>query len=113
MGITVTFLEQDHQRPEAIAALLVDFLSAKSSLHLALYDCRLSGKAADLVLGVLRARAAAGVDVRIAYAAGKPSTAPSLTRGDPAPPGTADFLARLGAGVKTRPVTGGDPNQPK
>ncbi len=114
MSIAVTFLEQDRQRPQDIATLLADFLSAaRSSLALALYDCRLSGAAGDLVLAALRGRAAAGVEVRIAYDAGKPEMAPTPTRGDPAPPGTADFIARLGPTVQSRPITGGDPHQPK
>lgn len=114
MTIALTFLEQDRQRPEEIAALLADFLSAaKSTLALAVYDFRLSGAAADLVLNALRGRAEAGVEVRIAYDAGKPDTAPTPTRGDPAPPGTADFIKRLGPAVHSKPITGGDPHMPK
>src|SRR5205085_752776 len=72
-GIAVTFLEQDRQRPEQIAALLAEFLSAAgSSLHIAIYDLRLGDAVAAPVVEALRQRAAAGVDVRIAYDAGKP-----------------------------------------
>ena len=114
MPITATFLEQDRQRPEDIAALLADFLAAaKSSLSIAVYDFRLRGRAADLVAGALRGRAEAGVAVRLAYDAGKPDAAPSPTRGDPAPPGTAAFVAGLGAAIASKPITGGDPTQPK
>ena len=114
MPIAVTFLEQDRQRPEDIAALLADFLSAaKTSLSIAVYDFRLSGRAADLVVAALRARAEAGVAVRIVYDAGKPPTAPSPTRGDPAPPGTGRFIAALGDGIGSKRITGGDPSQPK
>jgi phosphatidylserine/phosphatidylglycerophosphate/cardiolipin synthase-like enzyme len=114
MGIDVTFLEQGGQQPAEVAGLLADFLgAARTSLHLAIYDFRLGDAAAGPVVRALRERAAAGVDVRIAYDAGKPGTTPSPTRGDPAPPGTADFIARLGPGIGSRPITGGDPRQPK
>jgi len=112
--VAVSFLEQDRQQPQDVAALLVDFLvAARSSLDLAIYDFRLSPPAADLIIEALRGRARAGVAVRIAYDGGKPGVAPSPTRGDPAPPGTADFMARLGAAVQARPITGGDQHQPK
>jgi hypothetical protein len=55
MTIAVSLLEQDRQQPQDVAALLADFLAAaRSSLHLAVYDFRLSGPAAGLVLGALR-----------------------------------------------------------
>src|SRR4051812_48087303 len=105
--VAVSFLEQDRQQPQDVAALLADFLAAaRSSLDLAIYDFRLSPPAANLITEALRGRAAAGVTVRVAYDAGKPGTAPSPTRGDPAPPGTADFVARLGTAVQARPITG-------
>ncbi len=114
MTIDVTFLEQGRQRPEEIAALLADFLAAaRSSLSLAVYDFRLTGPAAGPVEAALRGRAEAGVNVRLAYDAGKPDAIPSPTRGDPAPPGTADFVARLGPAVQARPITGGGGPQPK
>jgi phosphatidylserine/phosphatidylglycerophosphate/cardiolipin synthase-like enzyme len=114
MSIIATFLEQDRQRPEQIAALLADFLSAaKSSLSIAVYDFRLQGRAADLVVGALRGRAEAGVAIRLVYDAGKPTAAPSPTRGDPAPPGTAVFVVGLGSAIVSKPITGGDPSQPK
>ena len=47
MVIATTFLEQSKQKPESIVALLVDFLAlAKTSLHLAIYDFRLSDEQA-------------------------------------------------------------------
>src|SRR4051812_32600413 len=110
MPITVTFLEQGGQAPEAIAAQLAAFLAAATrSLHLAVYAFRLSDALAAPIAAALRERAAAGVDVRIAYDAGKPPRYGT----DPKPPGTADFLNRLGAGVALKPITGGDPHQPK
>jgi phosphatidylserine/phosphatidylglycerophosphate/cardiolipin synthase-like enzyme len=114
LAIEVTFLEQDRQAPDQVAALLADFLgAARSSLHLAVYDFRLGETLAGPVAATLRDRAAAGVDVRIAYDAGKPQASFPQSGADPAPPGTADFVKSLGGGVQSRPITGGDPRQPK
>lgn len=114
MAIEVTFLEQGRQRPADMATLLAEFISAaRTSLHLAIYDFRLTGAPAETILSALRDRSTAGVDVRIVYDAGKPVDAAAPNRGDPAPPGTADFLRRLGGNIPVKPVTGGDPLQPK
>jgi phosphatidylserine/phosphatidylglycerophosphate/cardiolipin synthase-like enzyme len=114
MGIDVTFLEQGRQPPAQIAGLLADFLSAaRASLHLAIYDFRLSDALAAPVMQTLRDRAAAGVDVRIVYDAGKPNVPFPKAGADPAPPGTADFVRKLGGKVQTKPITGGDPKMPK
>lgn len=114
MGIAVTFLEQDKQTPAQIAAQLADFLNAaKKSLHVAIYDFRLGDAAAGPVVQALRGRAAAGVDVRIVYDAGKPGAAFPDSGADPAPPGTGDFVRRLGDKIPSKPITGGDPRMPK
>src|SRR4051794_3448415 len=114
MPIDVTFLEQGGQPPEQVAALLADFLAAaRTSLHVAVYDFRLGPALAAQVVAALRGRAAAGVDVRIAYDAGKPGGAATVPGADPAPPGTADFVLALGGGVQSRAITGGDPRQPR
>src|SRR5262249_43998273 len=100
--------------PSAIAAQLADFLTAaQTSLHLAIYDCRLSDGVAEPVVKALRDRAAAGVDVRIVFDAGKPGVAFPRVGVDPAPPGTADFVNQIGGGVRARAVTGGDPHLPR
>jgi phosphatidylserine/phosphatidylglycerophosphate/cardiolipin synthase-like enzyme len=114
MAIQVTFLEQGKQPPGQVAALLADFLrAARTSLHLAVYDFRLSPALAGPVVQALRDRAAAGVQVRIAYDAGK-RVAPFPRAGaDPAPPGTADFVQGIGSGVEVKAITGGDPHLPK
>lgn len=113
MAIDVTFLEQGGQPAGQIAALLADFLAgARSSLHIAVYDFRLSDALAEPVVRVLRERSAAGVDVRIAYDAGKPHADFPAAGTDPAPPGTADFVRRLD-GIRSKPITGGDPRMPK
>jgi phosphatidylserine/phosphatidylglycerophosphate/cardiolipin synthase-like enzyme len=114
MAIAVTFLEEGKQKPADIAALLAEFLSAaRATLHLAIYDFRLSDVVAAPVVRALRDRAAAGVEVRIAYDAGKPNAQFPAAGTDPAPPGTADFVRRLGGGILTKPITGGDPQLPK
>jgi phosphatidylserine/phosphatidylglycerophosphate/cardiolipin synthase-like enzyme len=52
--------------------------------------------------------------VRIAYDAGKQQTrGRSVPSMDPAPPGTADFVKKIGGGVQFKPITGGDPQMPK
>ncbi len=115
MPIDVTFLEQGGQRAEDVAARLADFLAAATtSLHLAIYDFRLSEPVAAPVVRALRERAAAGVDVRIAYDAGKPGVPrPGAAAGvDPKPPGTSTFLRGVGGGVQVKPITGGAP-QPR
>jgi phosphatidylserine/phosphatidylglycerophosphate/cardiolipin synthase-like enzyme len=114
MGIDVTFLEEGRQTVEQVAQLLAEFLTAaRSSLHIAIYDFRLSDAVAEPVVRALRERAAAGVEVRIAYNAGKPHADFPRSGADPAPPGTGDFVGRLGSGVQGKPITGGDPRLPK
>lgn len=114
MSIDAGFLEEGGQQASDIAALLAEFISAaRSTLHLAIYDFRLSDAVADPVVRALRERAAAGVDVRIAYDAGKPHAHFPTAGTDPAPPGTADFVGRLGGGIQSKPITGGDPQMPK
>src|SRR5438067_2353002 len=93
MAIALTFLEQGKQPPATVAALLAEFLAAaRTTLHLAIYDFRMSDPVAAPVIGALRDRVAAGVEVRIAYDAGKPNAQFPAAGTDPAPPGTAAFL---------------------
>ena len=114
MAVAVTFLEQGKQAPAQIAGQLAEFLNtAKTSLHMAIYDFRLSEVTAGDVVNALRSRAAAGVDVRIIYDAGKLQAAFPESGADPAPPGTADFVHRIGDKVQSKRITGGDPNMPK
>ena len=114
MSIAVTFLQQGGQPPAEVAALLAEFLAgARTSLHLAIYDFRLGEELAGPVVKALCERAAAGVDVRIAYDAGKKQAAFPNPGADPAPPGTAAFVKAIGGGVQARAITGGDPEQPR
>lgn len=108
MSVAVTFLEEGRQTPEDIAALLAEFVAAaQSTLHLAIYDFRLSEPLADQVGDALRRRIQAGVEIRIAFDAGKKTTPFVHAGADPAPPGTADFIQRLDPGIASEPITGG------
>src|SRR5436305_386901 len=110
MAIAIKFLEEGGQNPAEVAGLLADFLSAaRASLHMAIYDFRLSGTLASVVGRALQDRVAKGVEVRIAYDAGKPTVPFQRASADPAPPGTADFVKRIDPGIATRAITGGDP----
>ncbi len=113
MPIQPTFLEQDGQRPSDIAALLAGFIAAaRSSLHLAIYDFRLSDSLAAPVTQALRAaRRGGGRSHRLRRRQARGAFPHRCA--DPAPPGTAGFIARLGNGIVSRPITGGDPQQPR
>jgi phosphatidylserine/phosphatidylglycerophosphate/cardiolipin synthase-like enzyme len=114
MAITTTFLEQGGQQPSGVATLLADFFrAARSTLNLAMYDFRLSDALAAPVVDALRDRVSAGVAVRVAYDAGKRIVPFHQASADPAPPGTARFVSKLGKGIVAKPITGGDPHLPK
>ena len=113
MAINVTFLRDldnggQKDQPIEIATLLAAFIrKAKVSVHIAIYDFRLSDpKLADLVINALTERADAGVKVRIAFDHGKPdakTAEPFLENGsDPAPKGTKAFLEGLFNGTKVQ-----------
>ena len=119
MAINVTFLRDldyggHKNQPLQIATLLAEFISAaKVSLHIAIYDFRLSNpKLSEPVISALKERADAGVKVRIAFDHGKPDAetmAPFLEDGsDPAPKGTKGFLEGLfnGTAVQTKSIAG-------
>ena len=66
--ITVRTLTQGGQTAQDVAAELIAFLdAARRTLDIALYDVRLPGTVGDSVAGALRAAAARGVAVRIAF----------------------------------------------
>src|SRR6266851_8216071 len=113
MAITATFVEQGGQPPSETAAFLAAFFrAAHSTLHLAIYDFRLSDSLAAPLIAALSDRVSAGVEVRIAYDAGKPHVPFQQASADPAPPGTARFVSRLGGGILSKAITGGDPHLP-
>lgn len=98
--IDVTTLTDGGQQPEQIAEPIVTLIeSAQATLDLALYDVRLPGKVGDDVAGAIRAAAARGVAVRIAYNADGFYKVPV-----PPPPSThPDLLAALGVPLKAIP----------
>jgi phosphatidylserine/phosphatidylglycerophosphate/cardiolipin synthase-like enzyme len=111
MGFRVPlFLVQGEQPIAMVADHLVDFVnSAKASVHIAIYDFRLKDPATtEKVVGALKKKADAGVDVRIAY---DHRNAPKFGPGDdPAPHGTHQFLTTMtrGSKVKVQPVEWSD-----
>jgi phosphatidylserine/phosphatidylglycerophosphate/cardiolipin synthase-like enzyme len=95
----------------AVAARFAEYVaSATHSLDLAIYDFRLSEPLADIVVGALTDAAGRGVQVRIAYDAGKPTDATQATfatlQADPAPVGTAQWVTYHFAGtpVQTKAI---------
>jgi hypothetical protein len=88
MSIDVTFLRDvEHggqaSQPVTIAHNLSAFISsAQSSLHFAIYDFRLheGEQPYNLVVNALKERAQAGVEVNIAFDAGRPNPAASGSR---------------------------------
>jgi phosphatidylserine/phosphatidylglycerophosphate/cardiolipin synthase-like enzyme len=96
-----------------IAKKLATFVrGATSSVDIAIYDFRLQDpNLVSTVVGALTKAAAKGITVRIAYDAGKPANADAATfarlAADPAPPGTAQWVAdHFGnSDVSIRPIT--------
>jgi phosphatidylserine/phosphatidylglycerophosphate/cardiolipin synthase-like enzyme len=114
MSIALTFLEQERQKPADIAGLLAEFIAAaRESLDIAIYDFRLSDELAVPVVAALRDRAAAGVQIRIAYDAGKRNVSFRQVSADPSTPGTATFIEKIGKGIQAKAITGGDPHMPR
>jgi phosphatidylserine/phosphatidylglycerophosphate/cardiolipin synthase-like enzyme len=86
----------------AIADKLSRFLAgAKSSIHIAIYDFRLTdATTAEQIVDALETQAQKGIDVRIAY---DHRNAPKWGVGDdPAPHGTHEFLAKRFASGKSK-----------
>jgi phosphatidylserine/phosphatidylglycerophosphate/cardiolipin synthase-like enzyme len=87
------------RQARTVAAHLTQFVeAATSTLDIAIYDFRLSNtKVAGTVVTALSDAAARGVTVRLAYDAGKPTATTTKTfalmAADPAPPGTAQWVA--------------------
>jgi phosphatidylserine/phosphatidylglycerophosphate/cardiolipin synthase-like enzyme len=87
-------IKQGGQPISVVADLLVEFIDrAKHTIHIAIYDFRLSDEpTAKKVLGALTKKAAGGVEVQIAY---DHRNAPKFGAGDdPAPHGTHAFLTK-------------------
>jgi len=99
-SVAVRYLAEERQTPAEVAGWLASFLAeARQSLDLAIYDVRLSETPARLLREALADRAAAGVQVRLAYDAGdKPQTPQEMERAgaDPTPRGTHERVEELG-----------------
>lgn len=113
MAIDVTFLRDldnggQKDQPIKIANALAEFIrAAKVSLHIAIYDFRLTDpQLADPVINALKERANAGVKVKIAFDHGKPDAKNADAfidpASDPAPKGTKGFLEGLFNGTKVQ-----------
>ena len=92
----------------AVAKIYADFISRASfSLHIAIYDFRLTGQAAETMVGALNERAKAGVDVRIAYNHARKERSPAVFAAlgdDPAPLGTEATLKTIDPAVLRKGV---------
>ena len=103
-------------QPDSVVQELVNFIHvAQRSLHIAIYDFRLSpeGKHYALLVNALRERAQAGVSVEIAYDHGKPQS--FRTGADPAATGTRLFLEKAfqGTSIQSRGITDRNPLHPE
>ncbi len=97
----------------AVAQRLFDFIkAAEHSLHIAIFDFRLSDALGDMIVQLLKTKAANGVEVCIAYdhtrQAGTTNTDKVVDGADPAPRGTDGYVQSKFAGsfVLLRPVEG-------
>jgi phosphatidylserine/phosphatidylglycerophosphate/cardiolipin synthase-like enzyme len=100
--IVARTLTDGGQAAESIAGDLVGFLSkARERLDLALYDVRLPGPVGDSVAGAIRAAAARGVGVRIAFNEDRGPGRPVV----PPPPRTEPTILEQ-LGVPLRPIPG-------
>jgi phosphatidylserine/phosphatidylglycerophosphate/cardiolipin synthase-like enzyme len=94
------YLEEDGQSAEETAALLAGFVeTAKQSIDIAIYDCRLTDGPAALLRNALAKRASAGVQIRVVYDAGeKPETTADVEACglEPVPKTTHERLEELG-----------------
>jgi phosphatidylserine/phosphatidylglycerophosphate/cardiolipin synthase-like enzyme len=99
-----------------VANRLASFIAeARETLDIAIYDFRLHDQAASIIAKALKARAQAGVIVRIAYDAlsepppntnAIPSSAPAILEADKKPPGTESFVQSLGSFAQLKGITG-------
>ena len=94
-------------QPQAITQQFVEFVqAAKSSLHIAIYDFRLTPALGDPIIQALKAKAAAGVRVRIAFDEGKPAKSTpeafAALGSDPAPKGTKAYLEQAFQGSQVQ-----------
>ncbi len=121
MTINLTFLKDGTDgQAQKIANQLAEFVNAaESSIYIAIYDFRLHQAALSTpVIAALKDKANSGVDVKIAFYAGKPTSTKGetvmnmelflATGGDPAPDGTEQFLTQMlqDSKVQTQGIVG-------
>ncbi|MGI8476544.1 MAG: phospholipase D-like domain-containing protein [Thermomicrobiales bacterium] len=99
--LAVMFLRQGGQPAETAAEAIAAFISAaRTSLDIAIYDCRLSKGPASLIRQALQGRVKAGVTIRLVFdnSRAKPQTGADLdvSGGDTTPQDTKERVAELG-----------------
>src|SRR5438270_4793331 len=110
--VQITFLRDishggKSTQPQTIADQLTAYVTgAKHSIHIAIYDFRLTPDLGSSFVNALIKRAQAGVDVKIAYDHTKPNapTAAPFNKlgGDPAPKGTHIAMQKLFGNTKVK-----------
>lgn len=114
-GVFLIAADKDAQEAQAgeMAKRLAAFISgARFNVHIAIYDFRLCSTTAAPVLTALRAKDQAGLTIRVAYHQERPRARLTQqdfahTGGDPAPPGTGEFLKALdGTGIEVKAING-------
>ncbi len=99
--LAAAFLKEGGQTAEQVAGWLANFISAaKTSIDIAVYDCRLDDGPASIIGEALKGRIAAGVQIRLVYdsSRAKPQTHSEFDQGgtDFAPNDTNERVAELG-----------------
>jgi phosphatidylserine/phosphatidylglycerophosphate/cardiolipin synthase-like enzyme len=98
----------------AVVSRIVRFIRlAKTTLDIAIYDFRLHGEPAEIIIEAARERAKAGVAIRIAFDAAtnpepqvSPAEAPALLEADKKPPGTESFVRSFADVATLKAITG-------
>ena len=123
--VEVMFLQQQGNDPfaevpertaqaNAVAGRIAQFIAqAQSTLDIAIYDFRLHGDPAAIILEAVRSRAKAGVVIRIVFDAAtnpdqqaSPVGAPALLEGDKKPPGTDSYVRSFADVATLKAITG-------
>lgn len=100
-AMNVLFLEDGSQSAESVARWLAAIIAtARVSIDLAIYDCHLEGKAADIFLEALHERKRAGVAIRIIYNESRTLPAEGVVVDPGHPIDTAAFLEKSGLPVR-------------
>ncbi|HET7035845.1 MAG TPA: phospholipase D-like domain-containing protein [Thermomicrobiaceae bacterium] len=95
--LSVMFLAQGMQSAPSVAETLAGFITAaRQTLDIAIYDAHLSSELEQIILGALHERAAAGVDIRVAYDEATQAAVSPVLGLDPPEPGTLEFVQSLG-----------------